>query len=189
MDEKTENLRLIIGEYVLFLVLSMALLYILHATGRINLGLKVPGVTPPLKKEYRAILKQYFAYYMQLGATDRKRFEQKLVRFLHSKQFVGRGLQITAEVKVLISASAIQLTFGLPNVYLSYFKRILVYPNDYYSTINNRYHKGEVNPRLQLIVLSWPSFVEGYIKHDSGRNLGLHEMAHALHLENRIPNE
>jgi Mlc titration factor MtfA (ptsG expression regulator) len=97
-------------------------------------------------------------------------------------------MQITDEVKVLIAASAAQLTFGLPNVYLSHFNKVLVYPNDYYSTINNSHHKGEVNPRLKLIVLSWPSFVQGYIEHDSGRNLGLHEMAHALHLENRIPN-
>ncbi len=189
MNEQTENLRLIIGEYVLFLAMSMALLYVLHATGRINLGLKMPGVVPPLRKKYRAVLKQYFRYYLTLNSRDRKVFEQKLVRFLHTKKFVGRGMQITAEVKVLISASAVQLTFGLSNVYLAHFRRILVYPNDYYSTINNRYHKGEVNPRMQLIVLSWTSFVEGYIKHDSGRNLGLHEMAHALHLENRIPNE
>lgn len=95
---------------------------------------------------------------------------------------------MTMEMKVLIAASAIQLTFGFPRVHLSYFHNILVYPDAYYSTINNRYHKGEVNPRLKAIVLSWKAFVEGYLQPD-GRNLGLHEMAHALRLENRIMNE
>ncbi|MEQ9299374.1 MAG: zinc-dependent peptidase [Cyclobacteriaceae bacterium] len=188
-DQEGERLLIFLGEYILIFFMSLALLYVLQATGKINLGLKVPGRLPPLKKSYRAILKQYFSYYLHLSSIDRKSFERKLVSFLHTKQFVGRGMQITDEVKVLISASAAQLTFGLPNVYLSHFSKVLVYPNDYYSTINNRYHKGEVNPRLKLIVLSWPSFVKGYIEHDSGRNLGLHEMAHALHLENRIPNE
>ncbi|MEQ8711829.1 MAG: zinc-dependent peptidase [Cyclobacteriaceae bacterium] len=189
MKDQAEHLQIVIGEYVLILFMSLALLYVLQATGRINLGIKIPGKLPPLKKTYRAILKKYFTYYQYLSAEDRMRFERKLVRFLHTKQFVGRGMQITDEVKVLISASAAQLTFGLPNVYLSHFSKVLVYPNDYYSTINNRYHKGEVNPRLKLIVLSWPSFVQGYIEHDSGKNLGLHEMAHALHLENRIANQ
>ncbi len=41
---------------------------------------------------------------------------------------------------------------------------------------------------MRAIVLSWNHFVDGYIKPDDGRNLGLHEMAHALHLENRIFN-
>ena len=188
MEGNTEHLRLVVGEYVLLFLVSLALLYLLQATGKVNLGLRIPGRIPPLKKSYRAILKQYFAYYMHLSQDDRITFERKLVRFLYSRQFIGRGIAITDEMKVLIGASAVQLTFGLPRVYLSHFQKILVYPNDYYSTINNKYHKGEVNPRLKLIVLSWPSFVQGYIEHDSGRNLGLHEMAHALHLENRIPN-
>ena len=189
MEDKTEHLRLVVGDYVLILVASLALLYLLQATGKVNLGLQIPGRTPPLKKTYRAILKKYFAYYLHLSSDDRLRFERKLVRFLHSRQFIGRGIAITDEMKVLIGAAAVQLTFGLPRVYLSHFSKILVYPNDYYSTINKQHHKGEVNPRLKLIVLSWPSFVQGYIEHDSGRNLGLHEMAHALHLENRIPNQ
>ena len=95
---------------------------------------------------------------------------------------------MTDEMKVLISASAIQLTFGFPKVRLSHFRNILVYPDAYYSTINRTYHRGEVNPRLSAIVLSWKSFVEGYIDED-GRNLGLHEMAHALRLENKITND
>lgn len=91
-------------------------------------------------------------------------------------------------MKVLISASAVQLTFGFPKLQLSYFQNILVYPDAYYSTINRQHHKGEVNPRLRAIVLSWKYFVEGYLSPD-GRNLGLHEMAHALRLENRIMNK
>ena len=41
---------------------------------------------------------------------------------------------------------------------------------------------------MKAIALSWKDFVEGYLRKD-GRNLGLHEMAHALRLENRILNQ
>lgn len=95
---------------------------------------------------------------------------------------------VTWEMKVLISSSAVQLTFGFPKVNLSWFRYILIYPDTFFSNVNQQHHKGEVNPKAKTIVLSWKYFVEGYLKPD-GRNLGLHEMAHALRLENRIMNE
>ncbi len=68
------------------------------------------------------------------------------------------------------------------------FRTILVYPDTYYSTISRKYHKGEVNPAWGIIVLSWRNFVEGYVDPGDSINLGLHEMAHALRLENMIRN-
>ena len=106
-----------------------------------------------------------------------------------SKKFIPRQMSaVTWEMKVLIAASAIQLTFGFPSVHLSYFQYILVFPRTFYSQANKQLHKGEVNPRVKTIALSWADFVDGYLKPD-GRNLGLHEMAHALRLENRIKND
>ncbi len=163
---------------------------ILKFPGYINLY-SIPAVSEVLrlKAENRAILEKYFPYYNQLSDKDKKFFEKRVVNFINVKTFVPRQMpKVTLEMKMFISASAIQLTFGLPNVYLSHFRYILVYPDDYYSQITKRYHKGEVNPRHKAIVLSWKSYVAGYFE-DEGLNLGLHEMAHALHLENAIRNE
>ena len=140
---------------------------------------------PPL---YKNILQKYFRYYQLLSATDKAKFERKVCNFLYSKKFISRNTaEVTIEAKVLIAASAVQLTFGLPNIYLQHFDKILVYPNEYYSSITRRYHKGEVNPRFGIIVLSWKNFVEGF-SNPGSVNLGLHEMAHALRLENIIRN-
>ena len=142
---------------------------------------------PPL---YKDILQKYFRYYQQLSAADKGKFERKVCNFLYSKRFIPRNLkEVTIEAKVLIAASAVQLTFGLPNIYLRHFDKILVYPNEYYSSITHQFHKGEVNPRFGVIVLSWKNFMEGYARPEGSVNLGLHEMAHALRLENIIHNE
>ncbi len=144
----------------------------------------------PVPRKFRQILLKYFPFYGKLNAENRKRFERKLVKFLYAKRFIPRGVsEVTIEAKVLISASAVQLTFGLPDVTFAHFNKILVYPNDYYSSITKRYHKGEVNPRFGIIVLSWQSFIDGYINTHDHFNLGLHEMAHALRLENIIRND
>ena len=140
-------------------------------------------------KKVRSILSKDFTYYQRLSAEQRKTFEQRVIRLIRQKTFVGRGLEVTLAMKVLIAAAAVQFTFGLPEMVLRHFKRILVYPDKYYSTITHRYHKGEVNPAAQAIVLSWNNFVEGYASPSDSLNLGLHEMAHALEIENLIDND
>ena len=142
-----------------------------------------------LSAKHKAFLVKNFEYYQKLPPKSKQIFERRLALFISSKKFIPRQMDhVTWEMKVLISASAIQLTFGFPKVNLSWFRFILVYPETFFSQANQQRHKGEVNPKAKTIVLSWRYFVEGYLKSD-GRNLGLHEMAHALRLENRIMNE
>jgi len=147
---------------------------------KVNLGIYIPGIPVPIRRSRKAILKKYFPYYNKLSDDQKKLFEYKVQHFINIKHFIPRQIpEVSEEMKVLIAACAVQITFGYPKIFLSHFKRILVYPTNYYSTINKQYHKGEVNPRLGA---------KGYINHQDGRNLGLHEMAHALHLEDRINN-
>lgn len=142
-----------------------------------------------IQEKYRIPLEKYFRYYHTLNPVEKKLFEKRVQKFINLKAFIPRGMpEVTSEMKALIAASAIQLMSGFPKIYFAHFKRILVYPDSYYSEISMRYHKGEVNMG-GLIVLSWKYFVEGYIDHEDGRNLGLHEMAHALRLENAVQNE
>ena len=137
----------------------------------------------------RAVLSQHFAYYQRLSPDQQQEFQRRVIRFVRKKQFIGRGMEVTLPMQVLVAAAAVQLTFGLPELVLQHFKRILIYPDNYYSTITQQYHKGEVNPAARAIVLSWKNFIEGYAHSDDSLNLGLHEMAHALEIENMVEND
>lgn len=143
----------------------------------------------PLNEKYITPINKYNTFYKQLPKESKHRFEEKVKEFIYSKEFVPRNMsKVTSEMKALIASAAVQLTFGLPDVTLLHFDKILVYPDSYYSVINRQHHKGEVNPRFGAIVVSWHAFVEGFAKPHDGINLGLHEMAHALKLENIIQN-
>ena len=143
----------------------------------------------PLSDQFKQSIQKHNNFYQKLPAESKRRFEKKVNLFIRTKQFIPRNLsKVTDEMKALIASSAVQLTFGLPKVTLKHFDKIIVYPDDYYSVINRVHHKGEVNPRLKAIVASWRAFVEGYAGANDGINLGLHEMAHALKLENVIQN-
>jgi MtfA peptidase len=102
-------------------------------------------------------------------------------------EFVSRDkIKLTRAMKAIISCAAAQLILFLPKKSLSYFKRIIVYPDYYNSVITHRRHKGEVNPGLRVIVFSWRGITEGLKYQDDGINLLLHEFAHALWLEHKI---
>lgn len=143
-----------------------------------------------LEKKYKPYLSQYFSFYNSLCEKNKLVFERRVQKFIDMKQFIPRGgiKEINPEMKAMIAGCAVQLTFGYPSVYFRHFWRILVYPDNYYSTITRKYHKGEVNQR-GLIVISWKSFREGFIYPADGINLGFHEMAHALRLLNLVENE
>ncbi len=153
------------------------------------------GLLPKIKAkkllplQYKTPISKHSNFYQHLPPKSKAKFEQKVNYFLLTKEFIPRDLEeVTSEMKALIAATAVQLTFGLPDITLKHFNKILVYPNDYYSTISRQYHKGEVNPHLKAIVLSWHHFAKGFANPTDGVNLGLHEMAHALKLENLIQN-
>ncbi len=143
-----------------------------------------------LEKIYKPYLSKYFTLYNSLDEKGKKAYERRVQKFIDIKKFIPRGglRVVTPEMKAMIAGAAIQVTYGYPRVYFSHFWRILIYPDNYYSTITHKYHKGEVNLK-GLIVLSWRSLKEGFEHSTDGVNLGFHEMAHALRLENIIEND
>lgn len=134
------------------------------------------------------ILENHFPYYRHLGEKHKTQFRKKLQIILSSKKFQGRGgiTEVTSEMEILIGATLVMVTFGWSRLRLAHFHTIVIYPNTYYSTVNKVYHRGEVNPKHGLIVVSWKCFVEGLADGKDGVNLGIHEIAHALKLANQI---
>ena len=135
-----------------------------------------------LSPNQEAILGKY-TFYNKLTSKEQRYFRHRVASFIIDKDFVPRdGLEINDEVKVLISATAVMLTFGFRDFYIGLIDKIFVYPDAFYSNSNDDYHKGEFNPKLKTLVLSWKHFLEGYDIENDNMNLGIHEFAHAIHL-------
>lgn len=129
------------------------------------------------------ILETKFEFYKRLNKKHKRFFEHRVATFMADKEFVGRqNLEVTNEMRILISATAVMLTFGFRKYLIDIIDVILVYPGTYYSNINLEYHKGEFNPKLNALVLSWEDFLEGYDITNDNVNLGIHEITHAIHL-------
>lgn len=144
--------------------------------------------TVPLDPIYIKILERDFQYYKNLSPPNKKRFLRKVKYFMFNKTFETKeDLVLTPEMKVLVSACAAQITFGYPLMKFPHFKKIILFPNKYKGETTGKYHLGEVNSK-GFIIYSWKHFMKGYQTIDR-YNVGLHEMAHALRLEDFIVNE
>lgn len=123
-------------------------------------------------------LTAYNSYYRDIPRPLRQRFLQRVVEFMETKKFDYIGIAPDEKMPLLISAAAIQLTFGLDKYTLDFFDTIHVLRRDYRYGLYNVPFEGHVSS--DGIYLSWDSFLKGYADYTDANNVGVHEMAHAL---------
>ncbi|HLZ89536.1 MAG TPA: zinc-dependent peptidase [Puia sp.] len=133
---------------------------------------------------YHSVVSRHFRYYNRLGLEDQRRFLFRTWLFQHSKNFHYIEVQQSAEMPILVSAAAVQLTFGLDKFKLNYFDDIFILRDDYHYGFYSRPFMGHVDQTG--IYLSWDNFMRGITGQTANCNVGLHEMAHALAYVNFI---
>ncbi|WP_187240757.1 zinc-dependent peptidase [Mesonia sp. HuA40] len=140
----------------------------------------------PLRKltpDQKQFISKRFSFYRQLNRRKQLFFDHRVSGFLKHKTFEGRsGFVITPEVELYVAATAIMLTFGMRRYKLPVLQKILIYPEIYRSTITKQDHKGEFNPLLKTMVLSWKDFLLGFEHRSDNVNLGIHEFIHVIQI-------
>ncbi len=130
-------------------------------------------------------------YYKALTPEERKRFEWRVYYFITSTDIEFRQFKATQLInynaaRYLIASVATQISIFLSEDCYDAFHKVIIYPDKYYSPITGQYHKGETNPGAGYIILSWNSLNSGFANNSDGINLLMHELAHALWLEDKL---
>jgi Mlc titration factor MtfA (ptsG expression regulator) len=146
--------------------------------------LKYDGLTLNFSDtEIEKALKKRFPYYSAISDENKERFIHRLKKFITNKTFYIHDESGFKEMPILISASAIQLTFGFKKYLLPYFKNIHVFPEEFFRTNDMGICALAGNVSGNTINLSWKHFLHGYQDGSDGQNVGLHELAHALYYQ------
>lgn len=135
--------------------------------------------------EITAIFTKRFHFFIHLSSSEKIRFLNRHKKFMKNKTFRIHDRSGFKEMPVLISATAIQLSFGLEEYLLPHYKCINIYPEEFlgvHPTI--RFLEGNVSG--DTINISWKHYLQGYNDSSNGQNVGLHEMAHAYYCQNII---
>lgn len=130
----------------------------------------------------RKVLVKHFPYFTQLLPPDQDKFLVRLKKFIKTKCFIIHDIKGYREMPILISASAVQITFGLSRFLLPHFGVIQIYPQEFIALEPMRVLIGNVSGNT--INIAWKQFLEGYRNGFDNNNVGLHEMAHALYYQN-----
>lgn len=134
--------------------------------------------------DYASIIGRTLPYFGQLSDTNKQRFLKRVYNFRKTKSFHYHGLEPREEIALLVSAAAVQVSFGLRNYRLSFFTDIYLLSDAYKAFNAKEPYIGHVSP--SGIYISWKHFVHDFSNYTDGFNVALHEMAHALHHENFI---
>jgi Mlc titration factor MtfA (ptsG expression regulator) len=132
-------------------------------------------------EEIHTVCNKHNPYFQKLGAADQQLFTERAQRFIRSKNFYICAPRGYREMPILVSAAAVQISFGLKNYLLPHFSNIIIHPEEYFAYDPLRVLIGNVQG--QSITLSWKHFLEDYQQPTDGKNVGLHEMAHALQVQ------
>jgi Mlc titration factor MtfA (ptsG expression regulator) len=133
---------------------------------------------------YHAVVSTHVKYYNRLGLEDQRKFLFRTYLFKKAKRFHYIEVQESTEMPILVSAVAVQLTFGLEKFMLNYFCDIFILRDDYHYGFYSRPFMGHVDQ--SGIYLSWDNFIKGLNGQTPDCNIGLHEMGHALAYVNFI---
>ena len=134
-------------------------------------------------EEIERILNKRFSYYTFLNADQQRIFLKRIQKFISRKIFIIKDDEGFKEMPVLVSAAAVQLTLGLKDYLLPFYKYIRIYPEEYFGD-TLKVLAGNVQDNT--ISVAWNHLLKGFEHASDGANVGLHEMSHALYFQKII---
>lgn len=140
-----------------------------------------PGITD---EDIEDSLNKWQPYYKNLQPFLQQKFLQRVKEFMQQKIFVIHSKDGYKEMPILISAAAIQVSFGLNDFLFPWFTTIEIFTEEFYDSSNNKIINGEVDGNS--IAIAWNQFLKGYADSTDGKNVGVHEMAHALYYQKMV---
>ena len=111
------------------------------------------SIPPEIADTYSAIISRVLPYFKQLNESNRQKFLRRVYNFRKSKSFHFHGLDPQEEIKILVSAASIQISFGLKNYLLPFFKEVYILSDAYQALEGKELYIGHVSPTC--IYISW----------------------------------
>ncbi|MRJ02301.1 MAG: zinc-dependent peptidase [Epsilonproteobacteria bacterium] len=150
----------------------------------------------PFPQRYRDYLERWFPFYNLLPRELKRNFHACVLTFMEEKEFIGVGIEVDDYKKLLIAANACLLTAGRDRCEYKHVHTIILYPEavvkreqivtGYVVSEENRVLLGEAW-QGGAVVLSWRDLILGDLNPRDGRNVGFHEFAHQLDMEDGFP--
>jgi hypothetical protein len=134
---------------------------------------------PELPGMVRHLINTNSAFYQNLSAVEKTRFRNRMAMYMEANEFMAQGMESAPpDVKGIVAASAVQLTFGHEDYLLNPFEHIVIYPHPFPSPQHpEEWHACEHFEEDGVIMFSAEQLVPGFLEPQRFLNLGLYEYA------------
>ncbi len=134
---------------------------------------------PEMDEKLRRFLEKVFPYYRNLSPKEKKRFQIRVNMYMMANEFIPKAMEnVQEDIKGLIAANIVMLTFGQKDYRLSKFEKIVVYPHPFPSPQFPKFiHSSEIFEEDGVIMFSLEQLIPGATQQSRYYNIALHEYA------------
>lgn len=142
---------------------------------------------PVLDPRMEGFLQRFFPYYKELTTPAKKRFVNRVALYLMATEFIPKAMaEVPEDVKGLIAANVVMLTFGQKDYRLSKFEKIVIYPHPFPSPqYMKHFHSAEHFEEDGVLLFSLEQLIPGVTQRTRYYNIALHEYAKIFVLINK----
>ncbi len=134
---------------------------------------------PGLPAMVRHLINTNLPFYQNLSAAEKTRFRTRTSMYMEANEFMAQGMEtVPPDVKGIVAASVVQLTFYHEDYLLSKFEHIVIYPHPFPSPQHpEEWHVSEHFEKDGVIMFSAEQLVPGFLEPKRFLNIGLYEYA------------
>ncbi|HMQ47084.1 MAG TPA: zinc-dependent peptidase [Saprospiraceae bacterium] len=164
--------------YIVPFVVALALVFVLSPQIDWWWHKKCP---PRLRPKIQGLLERFLPYYQKLSESEKQRFRDRVALYMMANDFQAKGMDDPpADLKAVVAACAVQLSFGYPDFLLSPFEYIIFYPQPFPSPqYPEHFHASEIYEEDGVMIFSAEQLMKGFLQPAQFYNIGLHECAKA----------
>ena len=132
---------------------------------------------PELPAGIRHMINTQSSFYQNLSAADKTLFRNRMAMYMEANEFMGQGMEtVPSDVKGVVAASAVQLTFGHEDYLMNKFEHIIIYPHPFPSPqFPDQWHASEYFEEDGVIMFSAEQLMPGFMQPQRFLNIGLYE--------------
>lgn len=134
---------------------------------------------PQLPGVLRHLINTRLPFYQNLSVKEKERFRTRMALYMHANEFKTQGMDdMPLDLKGVIAASVVQLTFGHEDFLLNKFEHIIVYPHPFPSPqYPDKWHASEIYEKDGVILFSAEHLMRGFMQSQKYFHIGLYEYA------------
>jgi len=132
---------------------------------------------PDIDKHMRQLLIKHLPFYNNLSVTDKKKFRNRMALYMMAVDFMPKGWDnVPSDIKGVVAANIVQMTFNQKDFLLPKFERIVVYTIPFPSPqFPKTLHASEIYAADGVLLFSAQQMMLPLLQPQQYYNLVLHE--------------